>query len=194
MIEQNQENLQANNQVQTGGNPYDLIDNKANEGNVQETQASVQNANNIQVDTNNGQVNQVVQNSGVEEKVYKGPSGFTKKLIKFIAKLSGQPDPETGEIKKSTEKVTTNNQSVGTKTEAPQKKPFDAIMGGVTGFLDKVESKVESVAGIDLDAPINKLNQNNQVPAEQKPQEEVNKEVAGEANNGTDIENTQKIE
>gem|GEM_PF-5501670 len=60
--------------------------------------------------------------------------------------------------------------------------------------MDKVESKVESVAGIDLDAPINKLNQNNQVPAEQKPQEEVNKEVAGEANNGTDIENTQKIE
>lgn len=206
MVDQNQTGSQVNNQPVMGGNPYDLVDNKTPENNVQQApvqnvepqvaqpvqQAPVENTNNLQVDVNAPQVNQPVQNQPVQAKPYKWPSGFTKKLVKFIAKLSGQPDPETWAVK-PVPQVTQNvnnvsqNTSDATNAKTENKSPFDSIMWGVTGFLDKVEKKVENAAGIDLDAPVNKPVENKQTPVEQQPvpqapveqqsQEEVKQDV-----------------
>jgi hypothetical protein len=101
-----------------GGNPYDLIDNKNQE------QSSVVAPTNVQAEQSVPVVSQPVQAvvpennqvnvnipvvapvrvvpvqqlvAPVVKRVKKdvGPSGFTKKFISFIAKLSGQPDPQT---------------------------------------------------------------------------------------------------
>lgn len=93
----------------------------------------------------------------------KWPSGFTRKLIWFIAKLAGQPDPETWAPNtqaqpQAPQATAPQNQTVPNNTAS-----FDNIMSWVTGFLDKVENKIENVTGINLDAPI----QNTQTPAQQ---------------------------
>ena len=195
--DQNQSWAQVNKQPVMGGNPYDLIDNKKQESNqsvvstpaqsapveqvvpvVQQPVQAVAPVNN-QVDINANipavtqQAVQSVQTPVVaavqQIKPAVEPGGFTKKLIGFIAKLSGQPDPETGKWLWTLSVNTTQSWQAQTApsvqgqqvTQVQQgvnlaKNPFDSIMWWVTGFLDKVESKVESVAWIDLDSPINK--------------------------------------
>ena len=185
MVDQNQTGSQINWQPVMGGNPYDLIDNKG-QVNVEDTVQNVEVqsieqvqqpvAQNVNIQTNNVEVPQQAQVAvvnTVQAPVYKWPSGFTKKLVGFIAKLSGQPDPETWAwVQKPVAINTTNSQApVNTGADIVKAKntnPFDAIMGWVTGFLDKVEKKVENVAGVDLNAPINKPTQTvqNNVPTQ----------------------------
>jgi len=173
MIDQNQAGSQTNNQPVMGGNPYDLVDNKTSKNDVQQASVQnidsqinqsvqqkipVQNTNGVQIDENLSQSNQVVKNQATQENINKWPNGFTKKLVKFIAKLSGQPDPETWEWKQieSTSGNQNTPQKNNIKSSAVQNKnTFDNIMWGVTWFLDKVEKKVESVSGFDLDSSIN---------------------------------------
>jgi len=177
MIDQNQTGSQLENQPVMGGNPYDLVDNKIPKNDVQQDSVQnidsqvnqsvqqktpVQNTNGIQVDENSSKSNQVVKSQAVQENTNKWPNNFTKKLIKFIAKLSGQPDPETWKAKEI--KGNLNNQNTSQNNEntnvsvSQNKNTFDNIMWGVTWFLDKVEKKVEGVAGIDLDAPVKNWN------------------------------------
>ncbi len=193
MTDQNQGQAQVNWQPVMGGNPYDLVDNKWQT--VENTEVSsvdtvVAAPNNINVPVveqvqqpvqqqsvasvqSEQTVNQPVQpvvNQSVPVKEYKWPGGFTKKLVSFLAKLSGQPDPETWTTSPvaapaNNAVVTTQPGQAPVESAVPAAKaanPFDSIMWWVTGFLDKVESKMESAAWVDLDAPINK-------PVEQVP-------------------------
>lgn len=186
MWEQNQSWVQINWQAVVGGNPYDLID---NQGQVVQQNQSVQQMPQqtmqavVQTPIENIPVQPVVspqvapvQNVSVanpvvnstKDKLPKEPGGFLKKLIGFIAKMSGQPDPETW-VKKAQSIVPTqapvansavptsvdvivNNQTPNTNSA---QNPFDSIMWWVTGFLDKVEEKVEKVSWVNFDAAMN---------------------------------------
>jgi hypothetical protein len=172
MVDQNNIGTQSNQQVVMWWNPFDLIDNKdvqAQENvqtNQQQNQEVVQNIPVEQIEQNpvvdqnvvNQQNAPVQQNVPVQQKPVveeKWPSGFMKWLIKFIAKVSGQPDPETGKSEKKTNQNTTisqNNQNWAVQPVQKSWNAFDNIMGGVTGFLDKVEKKVEKASGVDLNS------------------------------------------
>ena len=131
MVDQNNIGTQINWQVVMGSNPYDLVDNK-----------NIQSPQNISLQ----------KNPLVEEK---WPGNFMKWLIRFVAKISGQPDPETGKINVNTNVKKNINQELPvdiSKAVQKSKNAFDSIMGGITWFLDKVEEKVESVSWVDLDS------------------------------------------
>ena len=188
MVDQNQAWVQVNGQPVMGGNPYDLIDNKNQVSNSIESQTvAPQAVQNVQAEQTVPVVQQPVANAApvvaqqnivapgqvvqqpvapwVQQTVPQAkpiaePGWFTKKLISFIAKLSGQPDPQTWKwvptAPANVAPVQAGQAPVANVPAAKVTNPFDSIMGWVTGFLDKVESKVESVAWIDLDASINK--------------------------------------
>ena len=123
--DQNQSWAQVNWQPVMGGNPYDLIDNKNQDSAVVVAPVNVQTGQSVpvvqQVVENNTPVNNQVdsnipvsvpvqnvqvqtQNTPVAQSTapVAAPGGFTKKLISFIAKMSGQPDPETWVSKTNT--------------------------------------------------------------------------------------------
>jgi hypothetical protein len=171
MVDQNNIGTQDNQQVVMGWNPFDLVDNKSVQAqenvqtNQQQNQEVVQNIPVEQIEQNpvvdqnvvNQQNAPVQQNASVQQNPVveeKWPSGFMKWLIKFIAKVSGQPDPETGkaEVVKQNTNIQQNNTNGVVKPVQKSGNAFDNIMGGVTGFLDKVEKKVEKVSGIDIDS------------------------------------------
>lgn len=175
MADQNQGQVQVNWQPVMGGNPYDLIDNKGqvaatNNVNVASVDVNLNNIVEQPIQQAVPQVQTAVQSSTVSQsaqvapvKVDKWPGGFTKKLVSFLAKLSGQPDPETGKwVVNNVQNNAQNNTAVPAVNAAEpganveKVNPFDSIMWWVTGFLDKVEKKVETVAWIDLDASINR--------------------------------------
>ncbi len=183
MVDQNNIGTQDNQQVVMGWNPFDLVDNKnvqaeqnvpniqqenlvQNQEVVQTVQQTVPVQQNVSVQNNTIPVqNNVVpqqnvqapQNGTVEQTPVveeKWPGDFMKWLIKFIAKVSGQPDPETGkaEVVPQNTNIPQNNPNWVVPQVQKSGNAFDAIMGGVTGFLDKVEKKVEKVSGIDIDS------------------------------------------
>ena len=156
MMDQNAIETQGNQQVVMWWNPFDLVDNK----NVQ----VAQNVQNIQV-----QQKVLVQEDTVVEE--KWPNNFIKWLIKLIAKISGQPDPETGkiDIPLQNKNMPQNNPNWIIWSVQKPGNAFDTIMGWVTGFLDKVEEKIEKVSGVDIDSWANmpKKDQVIQQPAQQ---------------------------
>jgi len=175
MWEQNQSWVQINWQAVVGGNPYDLIDNQGqvvqqNPAVQQMSQQTVQAPVQVPVQTAPVQVAPVVNNvpvvnpvvNPVQNKPVKEPGWFLKWVIGFIAKLSGQPDPETWTWKAV---PVAQNPVVGWPQVAPVEiqntnvnavqNPFDSIMWWVTGFLDKVENKVEKASWVNFDAAIN---------------------------------------
>ena len=112
----------------------------------------------------------------------KWPGKFMKWFIKFAAKVSGQPDPETGKIQSNTNQVNLNNQNniiwtsqVWEDQEVKKSRnAFDSIMSWVTWFLDKVETKVEKVTWVDLDSLWNMPKSPETVqPVAQQPQQVV---------------------
>lgn len=177
MVDQNNIGTQNENQVVMWGNPYDLVDNKnvqaeqnlpnIQQENLAQNQEVVQtvqqvvpvqdNAIPVQNNVVPQQNIQVPQNVPVQQTPVieeKWPGDFMKWFIKFIAKVSGQPDPETGkaEVVPQNTNIPQNNPNWVVQPVQKSGNAFDAIMGGITGFLDKVEKKVEKVSGIDIDS------------------------------------------
>lgn len=71
------------------------------------------------------------------------PHDITKQIIKFIAKITGQPDPETWTQQSPTTQTTWNTETA-TTTET-KKIDFDSVMSSVSWFMDKVwQTKVVS--------------------------------------------------
>lgn len=197
MVDQNNVGAQTQWQVVMWGNPYDLVDNK-NQEVVNNTIAnSVNNASVPAIETDAPIIQNTVpfQQAAVQQNpiqntipvqqvavqqnqvpVEKWPGGFMKWLVKFIAKMSGQPDPETG---KSTVVAPVNPNTVTQQVWVNQPiqkswNAFENIMGGVTWFLDKIEKKVEKVTWVDLDSmvkmPQTQVQTNLQAPAQENIQ------------------------
>lgn len=156
----------------------------------------------VQQTTQTSVQNNVPTAKTVAPKLEAWPSGFTKKLIWFIAKISGQPDPETWEwaknkLKTNVGKTQNQNswkqlQNIDVKKQSWQVNPFDSIMWWVTWFLDKVEKKVENVSGVNLDAPnMNNANKQNQQVSSQQKSEQQNTVTSNNQSNQNNSTNSQ---
>lgn len=143
----------------TWWNPFNLVDNPQN---------SVQPAPTAQPTQQAAVQAQTTENTSKQEE--KWPSGLTKKIIQFIAKLAGQPDPETwaaNTTAKTAQPADQGNQAIQNNTAN-----FDNIMSWVTWFLDKIWNKIEDVTWINLDAPIQGNQTQNQTPTQaEQPQQ-----------------------
>ena len=151
----------------TNWNPYDLVDHKD------------QTTNNwSQADKKMGE---------------KWPSDFFRSLIKLIAKLSGQPDPETWQKPREWSIKVENwaNQDGKKDTAAfsatidkakniawnimdKTKNNFESVMNSVSGVMDKIESKIEQKAWI---AP------KTQAPNLSQEKSELEKDIENEEKN-----------
>lgn len=185
MVEQNNINNQSVWWNIQGWNPFDLVDNQNIQSNQnQQAQQNVVSQNSNWTQTNWWQINQDLQQNPVQNQnmnvnsnvsvqnqwqvpkqnsnEYKGPSGFMKSLIKFIAKISGQPDPETGKWVQVQSQQPVQDGSVSNNNQVSNKpkNAFDSIMSGVTWILDTVEKKVENATWVNLDTPVSNVNQN----------------------------------
>ncbi len=156
MIDQNNVGTQNANQPIVGWNPFDLMDNKILESNqINDSSWTQQNVTDKISSDQNWLVPEKIM---VEEK---WPNDFMKWVVKFFAKIFGQPDPETWEMNK--QKINTDELLKTSKDK------FGDVMSGVTWFLDKIGNKVEKVTGLDLDAPIKNLEKNKDVPNSDRP-------------------------
>lgn len=130
----------------TGQNPFNLIDQDiANQENTTQNVSATPTTNEVP-STNTTESNPVnTENNEQKKDMFEE---IVRKVAKFFAKLTWQPDPETGAPANST---TTNTQQPAANTEnqwntgntTPQKIDFNSVMSGVTGFMDKVwQSKI----------------------------------------------------
>ena len=141
-----------NEQTTNWQNPFNLIDQDiaAQESNQVNVSTAVQPANDVASTENTTATNSANNETTAPATPQKKDmiEEIIWKAAKFFAKLTWQPDPETGAPANSS---TTNTQQPATNTEnpwntentTPQKIDFNSVMSGVTGFMDKVwQSKI----------------------------------------------------
>ena len=142
----------------TGQNPFNLIDqdiamaeNAAENTNT--TDNNVDNtANNTDGTTQSAQPTQEAPKEDIFDKLI-------MKFVKFLAKISWQPDPESGKAN-TTEKTakTTQDNANATNNSQTWKVDFDSVMSGVSWFMDKVsQAKVVTNVTWFLDKVWNKI-------------------------------------
>ena len=159
--------------------------------------------NNNQTQSNSTQQteSQNVNTQNTEKKTDE-PHDITKQIVKFIAKLTWQPDPETWkQITQAPQ--TSGNESNATETSETKKIDFDSVMAWVSWFidkvwqtkvvssvtwvLDKIENKIEEKTWISLDQAIQKVEKPTPTENTQQPTQPTPTENSQTTNTGNTI-------
>lgn len=166
--------------------------------------SSLGNNNQQKTNTENNAIAQ--DNNKTTENKWDEPHDITKQIVKFIAKLTWQPDPETWkQITQAPQ--TSGNESNATETSETKKIDFDSVMAWVSWFidkvwqtkvvssvtwvLDKIENKIEEKTWISLDQAIQKVEKPTQTENTQQTTQPTPTESTQQTTQPTPTENSQ---